>query len=227
VALDGFVIKIPKFARDMIEELDKEETQVQSEDIDPIYLTKIRPESLRYEFVRDNGTKQLFRASSLIEYMLTTRNFHDPETRIPFTDEQLSALDELGTTLGMESVLLAKLASEPIVKKIHDDENAFDGVERLAGELVTEMLRYIERTKSNGLHHAELHLLCHVFPYYRHYVTLMFDLDESATIVAVDQFKRFLVGPPNRPTVDRTRNLLKFCLDFIDQVMRDLWTVSG
>jgi hypothetical protein len=216
-------VKLPKFALDMIESLEQEEGKIDSENMDPILLTKIRPQSVTYEFIRDNGTKQLFRAASLIDYMISTRHFHDPETRIEFTDEQLQELDRLGEGLGKESVFIAKMDGAWMKQKIEDDEDAFAGVERCAGEHVFEMIRLIERTKKQHAQEAEMELLCRVFPFYRHYISLMFGLDRDATIVAVDQFKRFLVGPPNRPTVDRSKVLLKFCLDFLQEVNADLW----
>ena len=218
-------IKLPKFALDLIDDLDREEEKIKSENIDPILLTKIRPNSVTYEFVRENGTKQLFRAESLIDYMLTTRHFHDPETRIEFTNEQLQELDKLGSQLGKQSLYEAKLDGAWMKQKLEDDEDAFAGVERCAGDHISEMIRFIERTRKSHAQEGEMELLVRVFPFYRHYVTLMFGLDPDATMVAVDQFKRFLIGPPNRPTVDKSRVLLKFCLDFLDEVNNDLWTI--
>jgi len=218
--------KLPKFARELIRNLNEEEDLIPNDVIDPILLTKIRPESLTYEFVRENGTKQLFRASSLIDYMLSTGHFHDPETRIPFSDDQLRELDELGTQLEKDSVFLAK-QDDGFVIKMEDDEDAFAGVERCAGEHVFEMIRIVERTRKSHAQEMEMELLVRVFPYYRHYVSLMFGLNRDATTVAVDQFKRYLVGPPNRPTVDRTKVLLKFCVDFLDEVMNDLWSAAA
>jgi len=219
--------KVPKYARDMIVQLKKEEDEIESEDIDPILLTKIRPQSLRYEFVRENGTKQLFRAESLIDYMLSTQHFHDPETRIEFTNEQLQELDVIGAQLGKPSVYEAKIDGAWMRKKLEDDMDAFTGVERCCGEHVYRMVRIIERTKLNKGPEGEVELLVKCFPYYRHYVSLMFNLDTDATLVAVDQYKRFLAGPPNRPTQDRSKMLLKFCNDFIDEVMHDLWTAAS
>jgi hypothetical protein len=215
--------RLPKYALELIANLEKEEENIDGDDIDPILLTKIRAGSRTYEFIRGNGTKQLFRAGSLIDYMLTTRHFHDPETRIEFTDDQLVDLDKIGTELGKESVLVAKLDGVWLKQKLEDDEDAFAGVERCAGEHISEMIRLIERTRKTHAQDAEMELLCRVFPFFRYYVSLMFGLDREATGIAVDQFRRFLIGPPNRPTVDKSRVLLKFCLDFFDEVMRDLW----
>jgi hypothetical protein len=216
-------MKLPKFAKDMIRKLNEEEDQIDGDLVDPILFTKIRENSITFKFVRENGTSQTFRASSLIDYMLSTQHFYDPETRIDFSDDQLKELDQLGQTLGKSSVLEAKIDGAWLKQKIEDDDDAFTGVERCAGEHIFEMLRFIETTRKSHAQEAEMELLVRVFPYFRHYVNLMFDLNRDETSLAIDQYRRFLAGPPNRPTVDRSRVLLRFCLDFLDEVMRDLW----
>jgi hypothetical protein len=215
--------RLPKFARDLIKNLDEEEEKVDGDDVDPILLTKIRSDSETYTFVRENGTKQLFRASSLIDYMISTQHFSDPETRIPFTDLQLKKLDEIGAKLGKASLLDSKIESDWMKQKFNDEEDAFAGVERCAGENVYEMLRLVETTKKSRVQDGEFELLVRIFPAFRYHVSLMYGLKPEETAVAVDQYKRFLAGPPNRPTVDRSKVLLKYCLDFLDEVVRDVF----
>lgn len=218
--------KVPKFARELIIKLRQEEEDIESDDIDPILFTKIRPSSLRYEFFRENGTKQLFRAESLIDYMLATCQFHDPETRIDFSNEQLKDLDEIGSQLNKPSVYVAKVDGAWLRQKQEEEQNAFSGVERCCGEHVYQMLKIIERAKKDRGQEGEVDLLIKCFPSYKHYLTLMFNLDKDATMVAVDQYRIFLQGPPNRPTQDRTKRLLKYCLNFLDQVNIELWKLE-
>lgn len=214
--------KLPEFARELVIKLKTEEDEIESEDVDPILLTKIRPGSVRYEFVRPNGTKQVFRAESLIDYMLATCKFHDPETRIEFTDDQLKELDVLGAQLGKSSVYEAKIDGAWLKQKLEDDADAFNGVERCCGDYVYRMLRIIERTKKDNANKGEMELVAKCFPHYRHYATLLFNLDKDAAIVAMEQHKRFLCGPPNRPTHDRTKVLVRLCLDFISNLISEL-----
>jgi hypothetical protein len=162
--------------------------------MDPILLTKIRPDSITYEFIRENGTKQIFRASSLIDYLLATGHFHDPETRIPFTTEQLIELDLLGEKLGKDSVVIAR--DWVTHEEENEDADAFSGVERLAGEHVYEMLQVIEATKRSHAQEAEMDLVFRVFPFFRYYVSLMYRLSHVETKLTIDQYKRFLNGPP-------------------------------
>ena len=218
--------KLPKFARELIRKFNEEERKIPSDDVDPILLTKIRPSSITYEFIRENGTKQLFRASSLIDYMLATGHFHDPETRIPFTEEQLIELDVLGEKLGKPSVFLMKEQGNSY-RPGDDPEDAFSAVEHCCGEAITDMIRIIETTRKSALQVAEVDLLVRVFPLFRHYLSIMFNLNRTETVITVDQYRRFLIGPPNHPTVDRTKVLLKFCLDFLDEVMKDLTTEAN
>jgi len=61
--------------------------------IDPIMHLKVDPKK-SFKFVRSNGITVCFNIDSLVEYMLSTGDFSDPETRIPFTDSELKLIDE-------------------------------------------------------------------------------------------------------------------------------------
>lgn len=203
------------------EPVDRECKQTELEDQDPILLTKIRSNSITYTHLRKNGSTQKFRASSLIDYMLTSNHFSDPETCVAFTNEQLAELDRIGAPLGRESVLAAKLRGGD--EQAKQKQDAFSGVEQFAGEQVTEMLRVIETTRRSKAQKGEMHLVLHVFPRFRHYIQLMFDLNKEETMLVLQQYQVFINGPPNRPTVDKSQVLLQYCLDFIESTARELW----
>ena len=61
--------------------------------IDPIMLIPIKKNA--FKFIRSNGTCVLLNVDSLVDYMLATGDFTDPETRIPFSDHDLNAIDQL------------------------------------------------------------------------------------------------------------------------------------
>lgn len=63
--------------------------------IDPIMLEPIRKKTQCFKFVRPNGTIIRFSIESLVDYLLSSGDFHDPETRIPFSDADLTEIDSI------------------------------------------------------------------------------------------------------------------------------------
>lgn len=63
--------------------------------IDPIMLTVIPRNARTFKFSRPNGTVVQFNVATLVDYLLATGDFTDPETRIPFTDKDLQDIDAL------------------------------------------------------------------------------------------------------------------------------------
>lgn len=212
---------LPCFAEEWIRTLAREEDAIPGELVDPIMLTKIPPGEPLFVFVRPNGAEITYRAETLIEFCKSAGKFFEPESRIEFSREDLVKLDGIGAGLGLPSLVEAKEAGGMEV------EDAFDGVERLAGESVSEMIRVIERTKKTNVEGAEVELLTRVFLNWRYYVALMNDINPDATAVAVDQYRIFLRGPPNRPTKDRSRGgLVLFCENYMNDTMNELWTAN-
>lgn len=60
-------------------------------DLDPIMLVKIGKH--HYRFVRPNGRVVKYNLDSLVDYFISTGDFLEPETRLPFSDEELRAID--------------------------------------------------------------------------------------------------------------------------------------
>lgn len=79
--------------------------------LDPVTLSEIPEGVPKFTFTRPNGTKVDFIASTLADYLLSTGDFFDPESRLPFEDKDLAILDKVisKNKLGKESVLKAKL----------------------------------------------------------------------------------------------------------------------
>jgi hypothetical protein len=63
-------------------------------DIDPIMFVPIEKNGV-FKFSRPNGTKVRFNIESLVDYLLASGDFNDPETRIPFSDTDLSEIDSI------------------------------------------------------------------------------------------------------------------------------------
>ena len=60
--------------------------------IDPIMLSPISKKNT-WKFLRPNGSAVQFNIESLVDYLLTTGDFADPETRIQFEDKDLKEID--------------------------------------------------------------------------------------------------------------------------------------
>jgi hypothetical protein len=60
---------------------------------DPIMRTPLGKNV--YTFVRPNGTKAKFNVDTLVDYLLTTGDFVDPESRLPFPDSDLKLIDKI------------------------------------------------------------------------------------------------------------------------------------
>ncbi len=60
---------------------------------DPIMFSKIEKKNV-FTFTRPNGTMIRFNIESLVDYLLVSGDFTDPETRLPFSDDDLREIDE-------------------------------------------------------------------------------------------------------------------------------------
>jgi hypothetical protein len=60
--------------------------------IDPIMFSPIEKKHV-FKFIRPNGTIVRFNIESLVDFLLSSGDFSDPETRIPFSDENLKEID--------------------------------------------------------------------------------------------------------------------------------------
>jgi len=73
--------------------------------LDPIMLEPLHGHI--FKFTRANGTRVLFNLESLLNYLLETGDFSDPETRIPFSDADLSRMDREVTFYDLVLILLS------------------------------------------------------------------------------------------------------------------------
>lgn len=65
-------------------------------ELDPIMLVKVGKN--HHRFVRPNGRVVLYNLDSLVDYFISTGDFLEPETRLPFSDEELRAIDSKVTS---------------------------------------------------------------------------------------------------------------------------------
>lgn len=60
-------------------------------ELDPIMLVKVG--KYHHRFVRPNGRVVRYNLDSLVDYFISTGDFLEPETRLPFSDEELRIID--------------------------------------------------------------------------------------------------------------------------------------
>jgi len=168
-----------------------------------------------FEYVRPNGTSTHFNIESLVDYLLATGDFIDPESRIPFSDNDLRMIDQSAEKAGLKkkSVLAAKTSPENIAfyADLNFRRDALLGLERCAGEVVTEMLFIVEECDPDE---AEMRLLVQEFPAFAGYFSQLQAADEAVARQSMAAWMLYLKGPPNRPTRDEY-GLLNIVLMFM------------
>jgi len=180
--------------------------------IDPIMLGPLSKHT--YKFMRGNGTCVLFNLDSLIDYFLATGDFSDPETRIPFSDQDLKNIDKLAAKAGMKkpSVFNAKKNPQNYAdQKFRRD--ALQGLERLAGDVIAEMYTILEECDPDE---AEMRLVMREMPMFADLFRQMRDADPAYAGDAMRHYKLYVRGPPNRPTED-PYGLLEIILHFLSR----------
>lgn len=192
---------------------------------DPISFEQLGPS--QFTFVRPNGTVCRFNVASLVEYITKTGHFCDPESRLEFSDDDLRQIDWIAKEggLNLESVYDARRLQ---TKRYQDQafvEDALSGLERCAGEQVTEMLEIVENTKLTP-ESSQLALLTKVLPPFNDLMHQIRAEDPEFAWQTASHFKMLLQGPPNRPTKDRS-GLLKMCVNIIDRHVQSAKLAQG
>ena len=143
----------------------------------------------------------LYNVGSLVDYILKTGDFTEPETRLEFSDAELRALDACAAEagLGKPSVLEAKQHPETFAER-RTRRDAIVGVERCAGEVVSEMLAVVEQCEPEE---GEMCLVMNLFPSFSDLYRQMADVDAEYSRQCMAHYRAFMRGPPNRPTRDR------------------------
>jgi hypothetical protein len=167
---------------------------------DPIMLSPIGKKVPTFKFVRPNGTAVRFVLDSLVDYLVSSGDFYDPETRIPFSDEDLKQIDLLvrNARLDKPSVWIAKNNTQ-IYRDARFQRDAMQALERCAGEVVADMLNVVE---NNDPDDAQMQLVMREFPSFLDYYNQIKDADQEYASKCLEQWMLLIKGPPNRPTYD-------------------------
>ncbi|KAK1936700.1 hypothetical protein P3T76_010135 [Phytophthora citrophthora] len=192
---------------------DKKKAKVVMNTLDPIMMTELGPHT--FEFTRTNGSVVVYNVESLVQYILATGDFSEPETRIPFSDEDLRRIDAEASK--------AKLNEKSIVdakkNRHHFEEQKVKrdgilGLERCASEYVNKMLEIVE---DDDPEEGEMLLIMSVFPSFSDVFEQIRRSDSEYAQHSMGHFIQYVKGPKNRPTVDES-GLMPVILGFLEDV---------
>ncbi|CAH0487495.1 unnamed protein product [Peronospora farinosa] len=193
----------------------KKKAKIVINTIDPIMLAELGPHT--FEFTRTNGSVVVYNVESLVQYILATGDFSEPETRIPFSDEDLRRIDSEASK--------AKLNEKSVVDamknkhKFEEQKVKRDGVlglERCASEYVNKMLEIVE---SDDPEEGAMLLIMSVFPSFSDSFEQIRRNDSEYASHSMCHYIQYMKGPKNRPTVDHS-GLLPIILGFLEEVAK-------
>jgi hypothetical protein len=167
---------------------------------DPIMMTPLQP--ITFKFKRPNGKIIRFNVDSLCDYLLATGDFNDPESRLPFLDEDLQRLDELAAKLGLgkASTLEAKNDAQRYAE-MRLRRDGLVGLERCVGELIIEIMAVVEGEACDE-DEGQMRLIASLFPMFGDLYQQLCFLDAEVAKHTLLQYIEYIQGPPNKPTVD-------------------------
>jgi len=180
--------------------------------IDPIMFVPLKKKKHVWSFVRPGGSRVAFNVETLVDFMLASGDFHDPETRIPFSDADLVEIDRVAAASGLEKASVLAARNNPEVyadAKFRRD--ALEGLERCAGDVITEMLNLIERADPDE---AQMRLVMIDLPLFTDYYQQLRDADSGYAKHCMEHWMQFVIGPPNKPHPD-PHGLVAFLSHFL------------
>ena len=192
--------------------------------VDPILLCPLpAAHEKRFAYTRPNGLVVEYACESLVDYLLCSGQFREPETRLPFSDGDLRRLDKQAKTLGLhkESVLRAKYCRDWSEKTFRT--TALQGLDRVIGEIFSHVLTVVDSSSEeegggDPSDDVQLDLLSQLQTVADYYMQMR-GVDRRYAEMCLDMHVTYLRGPKNRPTRDPF-GLLKMCCDFIASFRR-------
>lgn len=168
-------------------------------DLCPITREQVEPDK-EFCFNRQGNHEHAVRfdAGTLIDYMLTSGDYCDPESRIRFSTPDLERLDQIGKRLNKPSVVQSRQSFSESDAKFRVD--ALFGLERVCGDLVAVMFDLVEEVNANTRTFDEA---CYdvdniLIPDFADCLCQLMETDFQFGMQTAQAFEQFLRGPPNR-----------------------------
>lgn len=196
-------------------------------EVDPIMLLPLPKDPRRvFEFTRPNGKVVRFAVDTLVDYLLSSGRFEDPESRLPFSDQDLARLDSQAKAveLNRPSVLAAKSNSMDWERK-RFIEAAVSALDRCVGQVLARMMYLIETPTLSPME-ARMEMVYRCLPEIFDYYAQMREFDADSADACLSLGLAFLRGPRNRPTED-PHNLLDFATSTINKIRQHASTLLG
>lgn len=178
----------------------------EGEIIDPITLEPLEQPVWIYSL--DCGKSVHYSLSSLVEYLVCSKNFVDPITGLAFTDQHLRELDEATQRhqIRAPNLLLLSRSAQPQQQRI--EQSLITGLERLAGEYIENFRKMIEMeppylNKQRTAEEFNLRMHKEFLNVYRH----LYTADAETAIICIKQWCEFLKGPSINPSKDPAKFL--------------------
>lgn len=171
--------------------------------VDPIMRVPLRRNGV-WKFSRPNGGVVAFNSDTLADFMLASGDFHDPETRIPFTEEQLHEIDSICAKSQKNGAkqrrsLVDAMRNPQVYVEARERRDALEGLERCAGELIADILEVIETVDPDD---AQIRLVTHELPVFADLFRQLYEADSTYAYQCLEHWRAFIAGPPNRPNED-------------------------
>ena len=227
--------------------------------LDPIMMAPIVAAEA-FAITRPGGSTVLFNLEVLLDYMLSTGDFCDPETRVPFDESLMAELDIAAKSRGLiKPSVLARFKDPAYFSDQVFYRDALLGLERCAGEVVSDILAALETL---DFEEAQMRLFLREFPLLADYFsqvstspmpvappsppppprvlhvplgrasltpinarprcplhspTQIKQADSNFAAACLKTWHAYILGPPNRPTVDAC-GLLPFVIRFFREL---------
>jgi len=117
---------------------------------DPITLEPLSDSTHVFCYKRSTESVGAFDLPTLVQYLVTTGDFRDPETRVPFSPRVLKRLDSAAAKAGLPSPLAAQADKADLYKDQDATLMAITGVERLAHDFLAESMELLEQRPFNA-----------------------------------------------------------------------------
>lgn len=173
--------------------------KIKLNNLDPIMMVPIGKKKT-FKFSRPNGTIVQFNVDSLVDYLLATGDFHDPETRLPFSESDLQEIDSIARAVGLNKASVFKARKNTAnYSDAKFRRDALLALERCAGDVISEMLDIAETYDPEE---AQMELALREFPVFQDFYRQMKQADAAYAAKCMAHWRLFIQGPPNRPNED-------------------------
>ena len=148
-----------------------------------------------------------YNIESLLQYIVSSNDLRDPVSRCPYTQDDLTQLDQACTQLGLHPISSLQLADD----YEHDKKNLRLGLETVCGEMVYEMLSIIECRYSQLYCDTRFGV---IFSQFIPQFDELKELDLESAYLLTLAWGSFVRGSPKKPTKDN-HGKMRIVLDFL------------